>query len=142
MKYEYQYLTPAVARIAYEQVVAWWQAEDGKDEQGGIPDRIAPNNEIRFKSMLTQAGIDIRLLEKAGILQVERETVHNCGMTNYSRDEEHYVLDVLALYAFATREVPAPASVAAAKAFPPTAPAPSSAAPTTVVSPQLKPPRR
>jgi hypothetical protein len=95
-----------VARIAYDQIVANHMDEHGAET--AIPAKLLPDNHIRFASVLRSAGVEIALLEKAGVITVKREEVHNCGMTNYSRTDEYYTVDMLKLNQLASEAMPAP----------------------------------
>lgn len=103
---KYTYLTPSVARIAYEQIVANLQSERGANAK--IPTTLSPQNDVRFAAVLREAGIQIELLEKAGIISVKREEVHNCGMTNYSRTDERYTVDMEKLFELANQPLTKP----------------------------------
>lgn len=122
----YSYMTPSVARMAYEQITAWYVAKCEKEaaEHGGtadtgtIPETITAQHWDFLGSRLQSAGIDPELLEKAGLATIERETVHNCGMTNYSRDEYTYTVNMRGLYELALQPLqpPGPAPTARAAA--------------------------
>ena len=103
---DYQYFTPMVARMAYEQIAANHLAEHGAD--AAIPAKLVPQNHIRFASILKCAGITTDLLEKAGVITVKREELHDCGMTGYSRTDEYYTVDMLKLNQLASEAMPAP----------------------------------
>ena len=102
----FHYLTPAVAKIAYEQIIAHMQEERGANAK--IPTKLAPKNHVRFAGILKSAGIEIEMLEKAGVVKVHREEQHNCGMTGYSRTDERYTVDMTKLYEIASQSLPAP----------------------------------
>lgn len=114
---KYSYLTPSVARMAYEQIVAWYLKKKLKDGADcSIPETISADHWEHMASTLKSAGINPELLEQAGLATIERETVHNCGMTNYSRDEYTYTVNMRDLYEFAQQPLQPPgASPTAAK---------------------------
>ncbi len=107
----FQFLTPSVARIAYEQIVAW---HIFRRNSSVIDDVIVAKPWEFLDSTLKGAGVDPELLQKAGFCTINHETIDNCGSTNYSRDEYTYTVDMRKLYEFAQTPLHALASQAQA----------------------------
>lgn len=115
-KHLYSYLTPAVARIAYEQTVAFYREKWGFDAP--IPATVEPHGNSRFAFVMDKAGIDIALLVQAGIATVEHVHYSGAGLTGYGGTDTYYTINMTKLYALSQENMPAPAMPAAA-AVPP-----------------------
>lgn len=110
-KADYEFFTPAVARIAYEQITAW-QLQELK--LSSVPDEFSPGNEQRFAYILAKAGIRVKLLEDAGICTVERRAADLHGSNWGDPWYDVYVVNMRKLYEYAQQSMPAPDSVNAA----------------------------
>ena len=109
---DYVFLTPSVARIAYEQIVAWQQRELKIDT---VPDYFTPENEQRLAHILRRAGINIILLQDAGICRVERlpADLHGSNWGDPWRDV--FIVDMRKLFELSQHAVPAPESYTTAE---------------------------
>ena len=106
-KPDYVFLTPAVARIAYEQIVAWQQQEL---KLQSIPDHFCPDNEQRLVHILRRAGIHIKLLQDAGICRVERQPADLHGSNWGDPWHDVFIVDMRKLFEFSQQAMPAPDS--------------------------------
>lgn len=110
-KTDYVFLTPAVARIAYEQIVAWQRQELNLTT---IPDEFSPANEQRLAHILRRAGINIKLLQDAGICRVERTPADLHGSNWGDPWHDAFIVDMRKLFEFSQQAMPAPDSYTAA----------------------------
>lgn len=96
----YAYFTPAIARIAVEQIEAWYTRENDKKK---IPEVIKTGvmDAPPLEYILKRANIDIGDLVKAGLASMAKETQYDCGMTGYTREDRHYEINMSKLRAYA-----------------------------------------
>jgi hypothetical protein len=98
------FLTPGLAKTAYEQIAAWAQKEEGMKE---IP-AVVKTDSLRLKFVLSCVGVNFDLLKSAGVADVKNKRETGCGMTGYTREYQETVIDMKALYKLAQEKTPAP----------------------------------